>query len=73
MSTRNSFTQSHNEMPTITAYKGSKDGIPKQTKITKPDTLEEDYVLLEVTASGLCGTDLHYVSNPSYPRAIADR
>lgn len=49
-------------MPTITAYKGTKDGLPKETKIEKPDTLEGDHVLLEVTASGLCGTDLHYVS-----------
>ncbi|KAL1855351.1 hypothetical protein Daus18300_011069 [Diaporthe australafricana] len=46
-------------MPTFTVFRGSKDGIQK-TSTTKPDELSGDQVLLKVTASGLCGTDLHY-------------
>ncbi|KAI0850551.1 GroES-like protein [Daldinia vernicosa] len=45
---------------TFTVFKGHKSGTPKQATTTKPDPLSEDYVLVEVTASGLCGTDLHY-------------
>ncbi|KAL9110373.1 MAG: hypothetical protein Q9227_005104 [Pyrenula ochraceoflavens] len=48
-------------MPTFTVFKGSKDGSIKKTQITKPD-LQGDQVFLKVTASGLCGTDLHYRS-----------
>lgn len=50
-------------MPTFTVFKGSKDGVQKTTT-TKPDQLSGDQVLLKVTASGLCGTDLHYVTLP---------
>ncbi|CAK1356685.1 alcohol dehydrogenase [Cercospora beticola] len=46
-------------MVSFTVYKGGKDG-----KVTKATTekgeLERDQVLVRVTASGLCGTDLHY-------------
>ncbi|KAK5115310.1 hypothetical protein LTR62_001510 [Meristemomyces frigidus] len=45
-------------MPSFTVFKGTKNGI-EQTKTEKPE-LKGDQVLLKVTASGLCGTDLHY-------------
>ncbi|KAI1844438.1 hypothetical protein JX265_010068 [Neoarthrinium moseri] len=47
-------------MPTFTVFKGSKDGLPKKSTTTKPDELTRDQVLVRVTVSGLCGTDLHY-------------
>ncbi|CAM1505933.1 Fc.00g115700.m01.CDS01 [Cosmosporella sp. VM-42] len=47
-------------MPTFTVFKGSKDGRPVKSTTTKPDELVRDQVLVRVTASGLCGTDLHY-------------
>ncbi|ERS99011.1 NADP-dependent alcohol dehydrogenase [Sporothrix schenckii 1099-18] len=47
-------------MPSFTVYKGSKEGAIKKSTTTKPDELRGDEVLLRVTASGLCGTDLHY-------------
>ncbi|ROV87655.1 hypothetical protein VSDG_09661 [Cytospora chrysosperma] len=47
-------------MPTFTVYKGDKSGVVKKSTTTKPDQLTGDLVLLKVTASGLCGTDLHY-------------
>jgi threonine dehydrogenase-like Zn-dependent dehydrogenase len=43
-------------MPTFTVFKGSKDGVLREAKTTKPDELTGDFVLLKVTASGLCGT-----------------
>ena len=46
-------------MPTFTVYKGSKEG-----KIVKGETTRElngDEVLVKVTASGVCGTDEHYL------------
>ncbi|KAK2603580.1 hypothetical protein QQS21_004260 [Conoideocrella luteorostrata] len=49
-------------MPTFTVFKGSKDGSLKKSTTTKPDELKGDYVLVRITASGLCGTDLHYTS-----------
>jgi D-arabinose 1-dehydrogenase-like Zn-dependent alcohol dehydrogenase len=45
-------------MPTFKVYKGSPEGI-KESTTTKPD-LSGDQVLVKITASGLCGTDLHY-------------
>ncbi|KAF3059491.1 alcohol dehydrogenase [Daldinia childiae] len=45
---------------TFTVFKGDKSGAPKKATTTKPEKLSEDYVLVKVTASGLCGTDLHY-------------
>ncbi|KAH8651153.1 chaperonin 10-like protein [Xylariales sp. PMI_506] len=47
-------------MPSFTVFKGSKDGVPKKSTTTKPDELKGDSVLVKVTMSGLCGTDLHY-------------
>lgn len=42
-------------MPSLTVFKGSKDGSIHQSKTEKPE-LTGDQVLLKVTASGLCGT-----------------
>ncbi|KAL4966541.1 NAD(P)-dependent alcohol dehydrogenase [Aspergillus stella-maris] len=47
-------------MPSFTVFKGQESGNPVQSTTTKSDELIENYVLLRVTASGLCGTDLHY-------------
>ncbi|KAJ5143390.1 uncharacterized protein N7515_002177 [Penicillium bovifimosum] len=44
----------------FTVYKGSKDGI-KQAQTERGD-LERDDVLVRVTHSGVCGTDVHYQS-----------
>ncbi|KAF2753524.1 GroES-like protein [Pseudovirgaria hyperparasitica] len=50
-------------MSNATFYKGSKSG-----RIQKADTqlkkLEGDFVRLRITASGVCGTDLHYRTQP---------
>jgi len=46
-------------MPSFTVYKGSKESKIVKSQTTKPD-LENDQVLIKVTASGLCGTDEHY-------------
>ena len=46
-------------MPSFSVYKGTSDGSIKKTTTDKPQ-LVGDQVLLKVTASGLCGTDLHY-------------
>ena len=43
----------------FTVFKGSEDGTIKQAKTSKPD-LKNNEVLVQVTASGLCGTDEHY-------------
>ena len=42
-----------------TVFKGSESGAIKKDTNTKGD-LKGDQVYLRVTASGLCGTDLHY-------------
>ncbi|CAH0047184.1 unnamed protein product [Clonostachys solani] len=47
-------------MPTFKVYKGSEDGYPKESTTTKPDELVGDNVLVKITASGICGTDLHH-------------
>ncbi|KAI1102234.1 GroES-like protein [Jackrogersella minutella] len=47
-------------MPSFTVYKGSKDGVVKSTVST--EKLTGDKVLMRITASGLCGTDLHYLN-----------
>lgn len=52
-------------MPSFTVYKGSKDGSVVKSTTTKSDELTGDFVRLRVTASGICGTDLHYVSPSS--------
>ena len=46
-------------MPSFTVFKGSKDGSIQKSTTTKP-ALTGDLVQIKVTASGLCGTDLHY-------------
>ncbi|KAK9311459.1 chaperonin 10-like protein [Lipomyces starkeyi] len=48
-------------MPSFTVFKGQPSGIPKESITTKPDELTGDNVFVKVTASGLCGTDLHYM------------
>ncbi|KAF2458636.1 chaperonin 10-like protein [Lineolata rhizophorae] len=45
-------------MYTFTVFKGSKDGTIIKSTTTKPD-LTGDQVYLRITASGICGTDLH--------------
>ncbi|KAI1764335.1 GroES-like protein [Hypoxylon sp. FL1150] len=47
-------------MPSFTVFKGHKDGQPKKATTSHPDQLVGDKVLVKVTVSGLCGTDLHY-------------
>lgn len=46
-------------MPSFTVFKGQKGGKVVKTQVEKPE-LKGDQVRLRVTASGLCGTDLHY-------------
>lgn len=46
-------------MPSFVVYKGSESGKVVKSTTEKPE-LKGDQVLLRVTASGLCGTDLHY-------------
>ncbi|GAP82979.1 putative alcohol dehydrogenase [Rosellinia necatrix] len=47
-------------MPTFTVFKGNESGAPKKATTTKPDELSGDQVFVRITASGLCGTDLHH-------------
>ncbi|KAL2783892.1 chaperonin 10-like protein [Aspergillus keveii] len=47
-------------MPSFTVFKGHPSGTPIKSTTTKPDKLTGDSVLVRVTASGVCGTDLHY-------------
>ncbi|KAI1635177.1 GroES-like protein [Biscogniauxia mediterranea] len=47
-------------MVSFTVFKGAKDGSPKKSLITRPDNLTDDSVLVKITASGVCGTDLHH-------------
>ena len=46
-------------MPTFTVFKGSKDGSIVEDSYASPE-LTGDLCLVKVTASGLCGTDLHW-------------
>jgi D-arabinose 1-dehydrogenase-like Zn-dependent alcohol dehydrogenase len=46
-------------MPSFTVYKGSESGQVVKSTTTRPE-LKGDQVLVKITASGLCGTDLHY-------------
>jgi D-arabinose 1-dehydrogenase-like Zn-dependent alcohol dehydrogenase len=46
-------------MPSFTVFKGSKEGKIVQSETNKGE-LQNDQVLVKVTASGLCGTDEHY-------------
>ncbi|KAF9638689.1 putative nadp-dependent alcohol dehydrogenase protein [Lasiodiplodia theobromae] len=43
----------------FTVYKGTSSGAITEAQTTRPD-LTDDQVYVKVTASGLCGTDLHY-------------
>ncbi|EPS28371.1 hypothetical protein POX_f07457 [Penicillium oxalicum] len=43
----------------FTVFKGSKDGTIVEAKTQRPDLARDD-VLVRVTHSGVCGTDLHY-------------
>ncbi len=47
-------------MPSFEVFKGCEDGYPKKCSTQWSGKLEGDHVLLKITASGLCGTDLHY-------------
>ncbi|KAI1145445.1 GroES-like protein [Nemania diffusa] len=47
-------------MPTFTVFKGNESGAPKKETSTRPDELTGDEVFVRITASGLCGTDLHH-------------
>lgn len=46
-------------MPSFTVFKGAKGGHVYESQTSRTE-LKEDQVLVKVTASGLCGTDLHY-------------
>lgn len=46
-------------MPSFTVYKGSDSGKIVKAQTSRPD-LNNDDVLVRVTASGVCGTDEHY-------------
>ena len=46
-------------MPSFTVYKGSEKGEVVESKTSKPE-LQPTEVLVKVTHSGLCGTDVHY-------------
>ncbi|KAI1460533.1 GroES-like protein [Annulohypoxylon moriforme] len=48
-------------MASFTVYKGSKNGVAVKSTATTPQ-LTGDKVLMRITASGLCGTDLHYLN-----------
>lgn len=49
-------------MTNFTVYTGAKDGHVKPNNATKPEQLTGDQVFLRITASGMCFTDVHYVS-----------
>ncbi|KAI1370294.1 GroES-like protein [Hypoxylon crocopeplum] len=49
-------------MSSFTVYKGSKEGVAVKSTVTGLEQLTGDKVLMRITASGLCGTDLHYVN-----------
>ncbi|KAI9150691.1 alcohol dehydrogenase [Paramyrothecium foliicola] len=48
-------------MPEFTVFKGTDEGVPRKSITKRPDQLVGDQVLLKVTASGVCGTDLHFL------------
>ncbi|KAI0385482.1 GroES-like protein [Hypomontagnella monticulosa] len=48
-------------MVSFTVFKGSKEGVAVKSTYTSPDQLTGDKVLMRITASGVCGTDLHYL------------
>ncbi|KAK9422448.1 putative Alcohol dehydrogenase protein [Seiridium unicorne] len=44
-------------MVSFTVFKGQESGIAKKSQTTKPDQLTGDNVLIQITASGVCGTE----------------
>ncbi|KAK9427982.1 GroES-like protein [Lipomyces doorenjongii] len=48
-------------MPSFTVFNVQESGIAKKSTISKPEQLVGDSVLVKVTTSGICGTDLHYL------------
>lgn len=50
-------------MASVTIFKGGKDGVPKKFTTTMSEPLTGDQVFVRVTASGVCGTDLHFRGN----------
>jgi D-arabinose 1-dehydrogenase-like Zn-dependent alcohol dehydrogenase len=46
-------------MPSFTIYTGSPSGDIKSATVTKPE-LTGDQIYIRLTASGLCGTDMHF-------------
>jgi threonine dehydrogenase-like Zn-dependent dehydrogenase len=53
-------------MVTFTTFKGSSDGTIHKSETTKGE-LKGDQVQIKVTASGLCGTDMHYRNSKHIP------
>lgn len=51
-------------MPSFTTFRGSPSGEIVEAITTKPD-LTGDQLFIRITASGLCGTDMHYRHSPS--------
>ncbi|KAI1761076.1 GroES-like protein [Hypoxylon sp. FL1150] len=49
-------------MVQATVFKGSKANVAVKDTVELPDTLTGDKVLVKITYSGLCGTDLHYTN-----------
>jgi len=50
-------------MSSITIFTGSSSGAVVETSITKPE-LVDDQLYIRITASGLCGTDIHALHRP---------
>lgn len=46
-------------MPSFTVFRGSENGKVVRSETNKDD-LQDNQVLVQITASGVCGTDLHY-------------
>lgn len=56
-------------MVSFTVFKGSNDGSIKKSETSKGE-LKGDQVQVKVTASGLCGTDLHYRQGKLYQSPV---
>lgn len=62
-------------MRNLTVFKGSKDGVPKQSTTQKPDQLVGDQVFVKVTASGVCGTGTclpYFTIKPGFTNNLID-
>ena len=53
------FPSIHFNMQAFTVFKGSPNGEVVESRIQHPDP-QENEVLVQITHSGLCGTDEHY-------------